>query len=70
MQMFVCDFIHAMVEAKFQKFAAIETFSIFNLFGEKCKQKKLSVRLTSLVKKPKKFTEIKATDANKKFSLF
>ena len=39
MQKFVCDFIHAMFEAKFQKFAAIKTFSIFNLFGEKSKQK-------------------------------
>ncbi|CAA9403870.1 MAG: hypothetical protein AVDCRST_MAG74-1815 [uncultured Pyrinomonadaceae bacterium] len=39
MQKFVCEFIHATLEAKFQKFAAFETFSIFNLFGEKCKQK-------------------------------
>jgi hypothetical protein len=45
MQKFVCDFVHATVEAKFQKFVTIETFSIFNLFGEKCKQKNLSARL-------------------------
>ena len=70
MQKFVCDFIHAMFEAKFQKFVTIETFSIFNLFSEKCKQKKLGVVPTTSVKKPKKFTEIKATDASKKFSLF
>jgi len=30
-----------MFEAKFQKFAAVEASNIFNLFGEKCKQKKI-----------------------------
>jgi len=37
MQKFVCGFIHATFQAKFQKFAADETFDIFNLFGGKSK---------------------------------